>query len=93
MLFALLALSRWLKGQRTHFTAQGDFHHGSTFNTRNPHGGLARRTSTLLTNSISTKNYTFKTKREALQKAKDVLEEWILEVDDCQFIKAATGGS
>ena len=37
--------------------------------------------------------YGFNTKREALQKAKDVLEEWILEVDDCQFIKAATGGS
>ena len=27
--------------------------------------------------------YTFKTKREALQKAKDVLDQWILEVDDC----------
>ena len=28
-------------------------------------------------------NWAFNTKREALQKAKDVLEEWILEVDDC----------
>ena len=27
--------------------------------------------------------YGFNTKREALQKAKDVLEQWILEVDDC----------
>ena len=28
-------------------------------------------------------NYTFNTKREALQEAKHVLEQWILEVDDC----------
>ena len=38
-------------------------------------------------------NHSFDHKREALQKTKNVLEEWILEVDDCQFIKAATGGS
>ena len=28
-------------------------------------------------------NYTFDHKRDALQKAKDVLDQWILEVDDC----------
>ena len=28
-------------------------------------------------------DYTFERKRDALQKAKDVLEEWIFELDDC----------
>ncbi len=28
-------------------------------------------------------DYTLASKREALQKAKDVLEQWILEVEDC----------
>ena len=28
-------------------------------------------------------NYAFNTKREALQKAKDLIEQWILELEDC----------
>ena len=28
-------------------------------------------------------DYTFDHKRDALQKAKDVLDQWILEVEDC----------
>ena len=28
-------------------------------------------------------DYTFEHKRDALQKAKDLLEQWILEVEDC----------
>ena len=28
-------------------------------------------------------NYTFASKREALQKGKDLLEQWLLELEDC----------